>query len=213
MSQRRGFTLLELLMAFGAASILLATVYFFYFGILKTTIGATTKIDLNTTAEVALQTLTSDLRMAYRFSEFRPHRFVMQRLPGAAISPDEISDISSTKLITVEYDLSRDKDTKRVKLWRSENKDVQGKNVFEVDDADLEMFTGYVLDLPREKDETMPKFRVLDYATQPGSDLAKIALMRVNMKVKIGTDSIQLISKIYMPIVHNATLQGNWNLD
>lgn len=213
MTNRRGFTLLELLMAFGAGSILLATVYFFYFGILKTTVRATTSIDLNGTAELALQTLTADLRMAYRFSEFRPHRFVMQRLPGAAISTDEISDIGSIKLTTVEYEVLRDRDTKRVKLWRSENKDVRGKNVFEVDDADLEMFTGYVLDLPREKEDTMPKFHILDYASQPGTDLARIALMRVNLKLKIGGDSIHLVSKIYMPIVHNATLQGNWNLD
>lgn len=210
---RRGFTLLELLMAFGAGSILLATIYFFYFGILKTTIGATTKIDLNGTAELALQTLVTDMRMAYRFSEFRPHRFMMQRFPGATISADEIADISSVKLTTVEYEVLRDRNTKRVSLWRSENKDVQGKNVIECDDIDMEMFTGYVLDLPREKEDTMPKFHILDYQAQSSSDLARITLMRVSLKLKIGQDSIHLVSKIHMPIVHNATLQGNWNLE
>jgi prepilin-type N-terminal cleavage/methylation domain-containing protein len=210
---RRGFTLLELLMAFGAGSILLATIYFFYFGILQTTVRATTKIDLNGTAELALQTLVTDLRMAYRFSEFRPHRFMMQRLPGATISADEIADISSVKLTTVEYEVFRDKDTKRVALWRCENKYMPGKNVIECDDIDLEMFTGYVLDLPREKEDTMPKFHVLDYQAQSSNELARVTLMRVNLKLKIGQDSIQLVSKIHMPIVHNATLQGNWNLE
>ena len=212
-SNRRGFTLLELLMAFGAGSILLATVYFFYFGILRTTVVATTKIDLNGTAELALQTLTADMRMAYRFTEFRPHRLMMQRLPGAAISSEEIADIGSLKLTTVEYEVFRDKTTKRVALWRSENKDTRGKNVIECDDIDMEMFTGYVLDLPREKEDTMPKFRILDYQAQPTADLARIALMRVSLKLKIGQDNIHLVSKLYMPIVHNAVLQGNWNLE
>lgn len=214
MTRRRGFTLLELLMAFGAGSILLATVYFFYFGILRTTVDATTKIDLNGTAEVALQTLVADMRMAYRFSEFRPHRFMMQRLPGATISSEEIADVASIKLTTVEYEIVRNRTTKKVSLWRSENKDHYGKNVInEIDDIDMEMFTGYVLDLPREKEDTMPKFHVLDYQAQSSSDLARLTLMRVNLKLKIGKDSIQMVSKIHMPIVHNAVLQGNWNLD
>jgi prepilin-type N-terminal cleavage/methylation domain-containing protein len=213
MGKRRGFTLLELLMAFGVSTILLATIYFFYFGILKTTTGGTAKIELNQICETTLQNLMNDLRLGYRFSELRPHRFVIQRVPAAPITSDELSNLSGVPLLPIEYDLVRDDKTRKTTLFRRESQAERGKEIFTVDECDPEIFKGYVLDLPQEKDDTMPKFHVFDTQTQPSGDLGKIALVRISLKLGVGADKIAVVSKAYLPFVHNATLQGNWNLE
>jgi prepilin-type N-terminal cleavage/methylation domain-containing protein len=211
---RRGFTLLELLMAFGVSTILLATVYFFYFGILKMNTGGMARIELNQIAETTLLRLTADLRMAYRFTEIRPHRLVLQRLPASAITSDELSNVNGPPLTTVEYELVKLDKLKKVQLQRRENQAVTPDEVFTLDYADYEIFKGFVLDMPVDKEDTMPKFHVFDHVQQPSGDLQKIALMRISLHLGVGpTDKFHLVSKVYMPFIHNATLQGNWNLE
>lgn len=214
-TNRRGFTLLEVLMAFGAGSILLGVVYFFYFGILKTTVDAGSKIDLNDVSERALMTITNDLRNTYAFTEFRPNRIVLQRLPQDAISSEEMASIGSMHLHAVEYEIVQEKD-QRAKLMRREPNGVGAeaeKRVIDVDEAKLDMFTGYVYDQPTEKDDTVPRFHVFDHQTQSTGELPRITLVRVSLDFRQGKTNMQLVSKVFLPIAHNNTVHGNWNVE
>lgn len=210
---RRGFTLLEVLMAFGAASILLGVVYFFYFGILKTSHGAQQKMDLNDISERALVTLTNDLRNAYAFTEFRPNRIVFQRLPNQPISPDEMASIGSLNLHAVEYELVKEKDKKPVLIRREPNAldNQQEKRVIDMDDASSDLFSGFVYDQPADKDDSVPRFHVFDHQTQPSGELPRITLVRVSMDFKVGDTRMQLVSKVFLPIAHNNVVQGSSN--
>src|SRR5205807_2598323 len=149
------------------------------------------------------------------FTEFRPNRIVLQRLPGQAITSEEISAIGNVHLHAVEYELEKPK-TGHALLWRREPGAIgpaQAVKVIEVDSADPNVFTGYVYDRPTELDEPVPQFHVFDHQTQPGGDLPRITLVRLKFDFKVGKTQLQLVSKVFLPIAHNNTVQGDWNVE
>lgn len=195
-------------MAFGASSILLMSVYFFYFGILKTGLMGQEKIDLNDICERAIVSLTNDLRNAVAFTEFRPNHIVFQRLANAPITSDEMAGTVNT--FTVAYELIREKG-KKAKLVRKEPNALGNEAeriVIQMDEAAETMFTGYVYDPPTEKDDTVPKFHVFNTQLQTSSELPRITLMRVGLDFKVGETKMQLVSKIFLPVAHNNVVQG-----
>lgn len=215
MMRRRGFTLLEVLMAFGASSILLAVVYFFFFGMQKTSTGSLEKFDINATTNVALNSIMSDLRNAYTFSEFRPHHIVMQRLPGQPISSDEIAAIGNLHLHAVEYEIIQEKDG-HARLYRREPAlltNDANRAIIEVDEANLNMFTGYVYDRPTDKEDSIPKFHIFDTVAQPSVDLPRITMVKLRMEFRVGKTRSALVSKVFLPIAHNNTVQGDWTVE
>ena len=205
---RRGFTLLEVLMAFGVSSMLLGIVYFFYFGIIKTGTRTGQKIDLNDLAERALVTITNDLRNAASFTEFRPGRIVFQRLANAPITTEEMTGALS--LHAVEYELVKEKG-KHAKLERREpnalGADAQ-HTVIEMDDCGDNIFTGFVYDSPTEKEDTVPNFHVFNHQVQTSSELPRITLVRVMFDLKVGDQRMQMVSKVFLPLAHNNVVQG-----
>lgn len=208
MTRRKGFTLLEVLMAFGVSSMLLGIVYFFYFGIIKTGTNSQQRIDLNDLCERTIVTLTNDLRNAAEITELRPHRLVFQRLANAPISSDEMS--GTLNLHSVEYELVKEKG-KRARLERREPNAMgleSKRTVVEIDDAKENIFTGFVYDLPSEKDDTVPKFHVFAHQVQTSSELPRITMVRVGLDYKVGDTRMQLVSKIFLPLAHNNVVQG-----
>jgi hypothetical protein len=162
-----------------------------------------------------LNSIIGDLRNAYSFSEFRPNHIVMQRLPGSPISSDEIAAIGSLHLHAVEYEIVQEKDG-HAKLLRHEPAALgndSSRKIIEVDEANLNMFTGYVYDRPSEKDDTVPKFHLFDTNTQPSIDLPRITLVKLRMEFRVGKTRSALVSKVFLPIAHNNTVQGDWNLE
>lgn len=206
---RRGFTLLEVLMAFGVSSMLLGVVYFFYFGLLKTGNVSNQKMDLNDISERALVTLTNDLRNAVAFTEFRPHRIAFQRLSNERITQEEMGGQLSMHI--VEYELTKEKGQK-VKLVRREPNATELKlgshDVIQMDDAESAVFTGYVYDLPNEKEDTVPNFHVFDHVPQSSAELGRITMCRVSFDFKVGDTRAQLVSKVFLPLAHNNVVQG-----
>ena len=205
---RRGFTLLEVLMAFGASSILLLSVYFFYFGILKTGISSGQKIDLNDISERAIVSLTNDLRNATAFTEFRPNQIVFQRLAPAPITSEEMA--GTVNQYTVSYELVKEKG-KGARLLRKEPNALGNeaeKLLIQMDDSADGLFTGFVYDPPTEKDDTVPKFHVFNTQVQTSSELPRITLVRVSFDFKVGETRMQLVSKIFLPVAHNNVVQG-----
>lgn len=206
--QRKGFTLLEVLMAFGASSILLLSVYFFYFGILKTGIFSQQKIDLNDICERAIVSLTNDLRNAVAFTEFRGNLIVFRRLAAAPITSDEMAGTVNT--FTVSYELVKEKG-KAAKLVRKEPNALGNEAervVIQMDDSADAIFTGYVYDPPTEKDDTVPKFHVFNAQIQTSSELPRITLVRVGLDFRVGETKMQLVSKVFLPVAHNNVVQG-----
>ncbi|MBI4863718.1 MAG: hypothetical protein HY815_26175 [Candidatus Riflebacteria bacterium] len=207
----RAFTLLEVLMAFLSGSILIGIIYFFFFGMYRTSGKALDKMDLNGIAELAIDTLTRDLRMTYTFNEVKPDRLTIQRLPGEEIQSGQGFSVDQLHLKAVEYALV--KGEQRAKLVRKEGMADAGKVIFEVDDAAKEIFTAYVLDVPQEKGDQFPRFHVFDTVGQPSGELKRITLVRVSLALKIANDRIHVISKVFLPLAYNNTLQANWNVE
>lgn len=208
MRQRKGFTLLEVLMAFGASSILLLSVYFFYFGILKTGVFSGQKIDLNDICERGIVALTNDLRNAVAFTEFRQNHIVFQRLAAAPISSEEMAGTVNT--FTVAYELVKEKG-KPTRLMRREPNALGNeaeRMVIQMDEAADALFTGYVYDPPTEKDDTVPKFHVFNTQVQTSSELPRITLVRVGLDFRVGETKMQLVSKVFLPVAHNNVVQG-----
>jgi len=208
---RSAFTLIEVLMAFGAGSILLAVIYFFHFGLVKTWSKTTDKLDLNTRAEVALETITRDLRMAHHITELKSDQLIMQKLPSEAVQSWEGFSRDNLRLVSIEYLLK--KDGNHTCLIRRLGLGDAGLKLFDVPEASKEIFTGYVLDLPKEKGDPFPRFHLFDMLAQPSGELPKVTLVSVRLALKTPAESIELISKVHLPVAHANVLQADWNVE
>ena len=201
-------------MAFAVSTVLLMVVYFFNFGMMNTGRVSGEKFDLNQIMETALNSITADLRNAYAFTEFRPNHIVMQRLPGSPITGEELAAIGSLQLHAVEYELVQEKDGPTI-LWRREPGTVGSKDqrIALLDSAKPELFTGYVYDRPAEKDDPVPSFHIFNTSVQTSGDLPRITLVRLNFDFRVGKTTMQMVSKVFLPIAHNNTVQGDWNVE
>jgi hypothetical protein len=208
---RKAFTLLEVLMAFGAGSILLGVIYFFHFGLMNTWKITTDKLDLNNVAEITLETLVRDLRMTYRITEFKPDHLILQRLPSEPTPSSDGFSLDRLQLLSIEYILK--KEGRRSVLVRRQGLGDEGRRIFDVEDAQKEIFTAYVLDLPRQKGDPFPRFHVFDAFSHPSEELPRISMVRIHLGFKGVADHIDLVSKVFLPICYNNVLQANWSLE
>jgi hypothetical protein len=209
---RRAFTLLEVLMAFGAGSMLLGIIYFFHFGLVKTWSKTTDKLDLTTVAEVGLETLTRDLRMTHHVSEIKPDRILISKLPAQAVENQESFSAENLRLIAIEYFIRKDAKG-HSSLLRRQGLGGKDQLIFEVPDVRTDVFTAYVLDLPKDKNDPFPRFHAFDAQTHPSGDLPRITLIRIHLSLKGTTETVDLVSKVFLPVAHANVLQGDWNVE
>jgi len=211
MMRSRAFTLIEVLMAFAAGSILIGIIYFFHFGLIKTWNRTSDKLDLNSIAGIVLDTFARDLRMTYRISELRPDHLILQRFPSEPVQSWEGFGLDNLQLTTWEY-LFRKEGERSVFIRRQGIGDV-GRPLFDVANARKDIFTGYVLNLPRDKGDPFPRFNVFKTEDQSPAELKRVTLMRIHLNLKAGTDQVDLVSKIFLPIIYGNVLQPDWNVE
>jgi hypothetical protein len=211
--ERRAFTLLEVLMAFGAGSLLIGVIYFFHFGMLHTNRETVDIIYLNERSELARNQIANDLRMTYYLTELKPDRIVLHRLPAVPIGSDERFALDRLRLITVEYSLARKDRENKTSLLRREGIASDARSLFDVDWAAPDVFSGFVYILPREKGDPVPRFRVFDPVQQSSTDLRRITMVRTSLNLKLGKRSIHLVGKTFVPLAFTNTLQAHWNIE
>ena len=212
--RRFGFTMLEVMMGVGIGSMLINAIYFFYTNFYRVGDKTAARLELNEVAELKLDRVVRELQLAVKFTEFKPDTITFQR-PAARLLAE-----GAKFQINME---GGNRTLERVTFRRREN--VDGTIVFErregfglweellkVNSLDEKIFTGWVIPSSKEQKRS-GKFRIYDRFKGFRSDLERIPLVRIRLKMKKGQAKLEILTKAYLPPVHSRVLQPNWNSD
>lgn len=216
-SPRRGFTLLEVLIAMGVSSMLVVAVYFFYMGMVRTGVKSENRLELNQFAEIALERLVRELQLAVEMKELKPDQITFRRPRVDVFKSDsdegyEVNmNLSTLQFENVVYRRREEDGGKRVKFQRILGLK-QPETLFEVDELDKNIFSGWVIpkgseDSPHE----VPDMRLYTPLVASSSDLERIPLIKIRLKMRKERDRIDIVSKAFVPPVYARIIQPNYN--
>ncbi len=210
---RRGFTLLEVLMGLGITSMLFMSIYFFYSGMLRTSKKSEERIELNQHAELQLERIVRELQLAVEFTLLKPDEISFRRAQVSGTdSPDgyEVNmDSSARTFETVTY--RRSKAEKGFVFQRIHAMGTP-EDLFTVDELDKNIFTGWVI--PRGAEESpheVPDMEVYRADRDVRSHLQRIPLVRIRFRMRLGRDRLDIVTKAFVPPIYSKILQPNWN--
>ncbi len=209
---RKAFTLIEVLMAFGTGAMLIAIIYFFHFGLMKTSTMAVDRIDMTRTAELVIDTIAQDLQMVYELTELKGNNLVMKCLPPEPVLSGQSFAPRDLQFNRVEYVLAKGKNNKTVQLIRKRSIEDEGHVLAEATEIDKDLFQGYVLDLPQDKKDQFPKYHLYDSVSNPTAELKRVSLVRINLLIKEQRSAIHMVTKTFLPVAYNNTVQADWNI-
>jgi hypothetical protein len=190
---------------------LIGVIYFFHFGLLKTGTVAADRIDMTRIAELAMDTIAQDLQMCYELTDFKPDDIVMKCLPPEPVLAGQSFAPRDLQLNTVEYVLRKTR-SNRYQLVRRKGIDDAGRIIVDAGEINKDLFLGYVLDLPQDKNDQFPKYHVYDSVANPTAELKRVSLVRLNLMIKEQRTSIHTVSKTFLPVAYNNTVQADWNV-
>ena len=216
--RRKGFTLLEVLIGMAISSMLVGAVYIFYMGLVRTQKKSEERVDLNQYAEIYMEQIARELQLAIEFTKLAPDEISFRRPeisayldPGGNQQGYEVNmDLESRKFETVTY-RRHELEGGRVALQRMEGLD-KPRTLFVVDAMEKEVFTGWVI--PRGSEETpheVPDMQVYRPDRDVRSDLERIPLVRIRLRMKLGRDRLNISTKAFVPPVYARIVQPNWN--
>lgn len=211
---RPGFTILEVMICVGIGSMLINVIYFFYTNFYKVGTKTQERLALNELAELKLDRCVRELQLAVEFLEFKSDSITFRRPAAKILEEGAKFQINMG---------ARARKFERVTFRRYENK--QGKIEFQrrigfddpevlftVDRLDPEIFRGWVIPSEKEgrREDTL---RIYDKFKGFRSDLERIPLIRIRFKMKLGQDSIEILTKAFIPPIHAKIQQPFWNED
>lgn len=214
----RAFTLVELLIAFAISTVLLGVIWYFFLGFQGLGERGKGKLELNQYAELAMENLVRDCRMAEAVLELRPDRLRIERSTLPDDLPYQHLAFRSRVVETVTYDVLREGGKA---AFRRAVGFEQPRVLFRVDDCGKEVFQGLVMEampgiVERKKlgeKFYWPKLSSFDPVGQSSSDLKRIVLLRVGFDLELRKDTISLVSKVFLPSVHQKITQQDWNAE
>jgi len=212
----RAFTLIELLIAFAVSTVLLGAIYFFYIGFLhgSTATGAMAIRDMD--VDTALDGMRRDLALAVQVLELHPRqiRFKRRKLPRGALGA---MDLETRQLETVEYRVAKREGMNVLMVQVGFETPVE---LFKVRECGEEVFRGYVLQPPPEPGKkgeftpaSFPRFRIFDTVTQSSSDVSRIPLVRITLRLSDGGDRLDVVTKVFMTQVYASLVEPDWNAE
>lgn len=215
-TRRRAFTLVELLIAFAISTVLLGVIWYFFLGFQGLGERGKGKLELNQYAELAMENLVRDMRMAEAVLELRPDRLRIERSALPENLPYQQLAFRSRVVETVTYEVVREE---RFVSFRRSVGFGDPRELFRVDDCGKEVFEGLVLqNMPSIAERQKmgdaffwPKLEPFEALGQSSSDLKRIILLRVSFDLKLKKDSISLVSKVFLPSVYQRVTQKDWN--
>mgnify|MGYP001547704177 FL=1 len=214
--RRRGFTLIELLIAFAISTVLLGAIYFFYVGFVKTGEQTRRMAFLNMVVDNKLEIMTRDLKSAVELIELHPRqiRFKRYKLPRGEL---RAIDLETKRLETVEYRVVK-REGRHVFLRQIGFETPE--ELFRVRECSEEVFRGYVLLPPPEsgkkttkKTHNFPRFKVFDTVTQSSSQVDRVPLIKITMKLKTASDTIHIVGKVFLSQVYANLVEPDWNAE
>ena len=214
--RRRGFTLIELLIAFAISTVLLGAIYFFYVGFVKTGEQTRRMAFLNMVVDNKLEIMTRDLKSAVKLIELHPRqvRFKRYKLPRGEL---RAIDLETKRLETVEYRVVK-REGRHVFLRQIGFETPE--ELFRVRECSEEVFRGYVLLPPPEsgkkttkKTHNFPRFKVFDTVTQSSSQVDRVPLIKITMRLKTASDTIHIVGKVFLSQVYADLVEPDWNAE
>lgn len=213
-ARARGFTLLEMLMAFAIGAGITGVVYFFYFGVLKTNVKASSRVDLTRLAEIELERIVRELQLAVKMVELKPDSLTFRRpqVRSWGGSGFEVNmDLDTHKFETVTYQRVPVENGRFVELQYVRAMSAP-ETLFRVDTLEPEIFTGWVI--PKGAEETpteVPAMEPYDRDRDVRSDLERVPLIRIRFHMSDGQDRIDIQTKAFVPPIWAQIVQPNWN--
>jgi len=214
--RRRGFTLIELLIAFAVSTVLLGAIYFFYIGFTRGNQVTQHMALLNMVADNKLERMTRDLKTAVQLVELHPRqvRFKRYKLPRGELGA---MDLETRRLETVEYRVDK---REGWNVFMVQVGFETPEELFRVRECSEEVFRGYVLQPPPElgkkaefKPATFPQFKIFDTVTQASSEVGRIPLIKISLRLSNGDDTINIVSKVFLPQVYASLVEPDWNAE
>lgn len=211
---RRGFTLLEVLIAMGVSSMLIVAVYFFFTGMMRTGKKSENRLELNQIAEIALERMVRELQLAVEMVDVKPDKISFRRPRISRFqSKDgyEVNmDLTTRRFETVTFK-RRKLGPKRFVLERKMGLRPP-EALLTVNELDEAIFTGWVM--PKGSAETpheVPDLVPYDRMRGVSSDLKRIPLLKIRLKMGLGRDRIDIVTKAFVPPIYARIIQPNYN--
>lgn len=212
----RGFTLLEVLIAFAIGTTLTGVIYFFYLGLIQTGAKAKERLFLNQVAEIELERIVRELQLAVRFRTLKGDEISFQRPQIDRWGDNETGfevnmDLKSRRFENVTYRRVADVNGKWAGLERKVGLD-HPVRLFTVEKLSPEIFQGWVF--PRGAEENpheVADMEVYRPNRDVKSDLERIPLVRIRFDMENGKDRIEIQTKAFIPPIYAQIVQPNWN--
>lgn len=211
---RRGFTLLEVIIAMGVSSVLFVVIWFFFQGLMGANRKTEDRLELNQRCQNQLERIARELQLAVEFTALRPDEITFRRpeVRRWKESGYEVNmDLSSRKFETVTYRRFEKDGGRVVALQRIEGMGLP-EDLIEADKIEKEIFRGWVM--PKGAEETpheVPDMQVYRADRDVRSDLERIPLVRIRFQMAKGKDRIDILTKAFIPPIYAQIVQPAWN--
>jgi len=208
-SDKRGFTIAEVLIASAIAAILMTTIYGLYsFGMRVSNKG----LD-ETSLQMEIRTLLSDmvenLHTATEIIEFKPNKILFKRFFKKTGNDLQVYGDNNTQIIG--YEITREDGKGVIKKII----DIDGHQVVRAMEIDENAFIGY-MEEERIKEKAGKKIKTrsfvpFDTFMGDSKERGNISLIRVHLKLKQKKEIVDVITKVELPYIHGHILEPNWN--
>lgn len=211
--RRRGFTLLEVLLSFAVGTVLIGVIYFFYLGIYQTGRKTEERVFLNQHAELVLERIVRELQLAVTITELDPDAITFQRPEISPWGEDgfEVNMDTTRKAFAKVSYRRHELDGGRVAFQRKMGMG-SWEALFTVDHLDRNIFRAWVV--PRGAEESpheVPSMRLFRPGYDEHSWYERIPLVGLRFQMKNGRDSMEIVTKAFLPPVWAKIQQPAWN--
>ncbi|MDD2714352.1 MAG: prepilin-type N-terminal cleavage/methylation domain-containing protein [Candidatus Wallbacteria bacterium] len=208
---KKAFTFIELMVAMGIAGIVMTTVYQVYSVGMKWSNQGFNETALQIDVRTLLEEMSEDLQYASKIEEFKSNRIKFKKF----FKKDEstVRIYGDQDVQDIAYEIVRAEGKYQILRYVDIDKGVK----LTVDEIDENVFfTGYVEKDVIEADKAGNRikkkvFRLFDSFVDDSADREKISLIRIDFKVRIKEEVLQVITKVGLPYIHNQNLEPYWN--
>lgn len=208
-SDKRAFTIAEVLIASAIAAILMTTVYGLYSFGMRVSNNGLDETSLQLEIRTLLSGMVEDLHTATEIIEFKPNKILFKRFFKKTGNDLQVYGNHNTQIVG--YEITRENGKGVIKKIV----DIEGHQVVRATEIDENAFLGYVEEEKiKEKGDKKIKTRSFvpfDTFMGDSKDRKKISLIRVHLKLKQKKEIVDVITKIELPYIHGHNLEPNWN--
>ncbi|GAB1353638.1 hypothetical protein MASR1M12_23760 [Erysipelotrichia bacterium] len=201
-SERKGFTLVELLMGMSLTLLVGGVLYLMQSTGMSTVRKGTSQLLLTSEIRNKMERIVADLRNAKEILEVKPDSIKMRCYKYSVEKPEPGEDA----LVTVSYEIERE--GRQQVMWRIENRDNPVKMLC-LDRIGENLFQPFF----EAHDPASPagwSFYPFDMVSNDSGQRARISLIRINLDFKQQGESASLVTSVALRPAATRIRQPNW---